>query len=149
MHLSSTSIDSIKNLINQTIEKLKNGSGESLVTDINFFPNPKTGVLAIMDDEDHILAQIEIEDWTNSEDDDEFFLSVGKYLMEILADFQANNKLEELNILKPYSFVLVDEDGESIEELLLVDDDILIVNDTLLQGLDQELDDFLSHLLEE
>mgnify|MGYP001470683768 FL=1 len=113
MHLSSTSIDSIKNLINQTIEKLKNGSGESLVTDINFFPNPKTGVLAIMDDEDHILAQIEIEDWTNSEDDDEFFLSVGKYLMEILADFQANNKLEELNILKPYSFVLVDEDGES------------------------------------
>lgn len=149
MHLSSTSIDSIKNLINQTIEKLKNGSGESLVTDINFFPNPKTGVLAIMDDEDHILAQIEIEDWTNSEDDDEFFLSVGKYLVEILADFQANNKLEELNILKPYSFVLVDEDGESIEELLLVDDDILIVNDTLLQGLDQELDDFLSHLLEE
>ena len=51
-------------------------------------------------------------------------------------------------ILKPYSFVLVDEDKETVTELLLVDDDTMLVNDELLKGLDKELDDFLKELLE-
>ena len=53
-----------------------------------------------------------------------------------------------MTILKPYSFVLVDEDKETISDLLLVDDDTLLVNDELLKGLDKELDDFLKNLLE-
>ena len=44
--------------------------------------------------------------------------------------------------------MLVDEDKETISELLLVDDDTLLVNDELLKGLDKELDDFLKDLLE-
>ena len=58
-------------------------------------------------------------------------------------------ELENLVILKPYSFVLVDEDKETIEDLLLIDDDIVIAEDGLLQGLDEELDDFLKKLLSE
>ena len=50
--------------------------------------------------------------------------------------------------MKPFSFVLVDEDKETISDLLLVDDDTLLVNDELLKGLDKELDDFLKNLLE-
>jgi hypothetical protein len=53
-----------------------------------------------------------------------------------------------VTILKPYSFVLVDEDKETVTELLLVDDDTMLVNDELLKGLDKELDDFLKELLE-
>lgn len=50
-----------------------------------------------------------------------------------------------VSILKP---VLVDEDKETVTELLLVDDDTMLVNDELLKGLDKELDDFLKELLE-
>jgi hypothetical protein len=50
--------------------------------------------------------------------------------------------------MKPYSFVLVDEDKETIAELLLLDDDTLLVNEELLKGLDEELDAFLKDLLE-
>ena len=57
-------------------------------------------------------------------------------------------EFDKLTILKPYSFVLVDEERETIAELLLVDDDTLLVNDELLKGLDQELDAFLKELLE-
>ena len=46
-----------------------------------------------------------------------------------------NGSFDKLTILKPYSFVLVDEDKETISELLLVDDDTLLVNDELLKGL--------------
>lgn len=55
---------------------------------------------------------------------------------------------DKVSILKPYSFVLVDEDKETVTELLLVDDDTMLVNDELLKGLDKELDDFLKELLE-
>ena len=49
----------------------------------------------------------------------------------------------------PYSFVLVDEDRETVAELLLVDnEDTLLLNDELLKGLDEELDAFLKDLLE-
>lgn len=59
-----------------------------------------------------------------------------------------SGEFDKLTILKPYSFVLVDEERETIAELLLVDDDTLLVNDELLKGLDQELDAFLKELLE-
>ena len=55
---------------------------------------------------------------------------------------------DRLTILKPYSFVLVDEEKETVAELLLMDDDTLLVNEELLKGLDEELDSFLKELLE-
>ena len=52
-------------------------------------------------------------------------------------------------ILKPYSFVLEDDDHEVSEELYLVDDDIVIINEELMADLDKDLDDFLDQLLKE
>ena len=57
--------------------------------------------------------------------------------------------LENLSLLKPYSFVLVDEDKETLCDLYLVDDETVIVDGELLKGLDEDLDDFLKKLLEE
>ena len=57
-------------------------------------------------------------------------------------------KFDKLTILKPVSFVLVDDDRETMAELLLMDDDTLLVNEELLKGLDEELDSFLKELLE-
>ena len=51
-----------------------------------------------------------------------------------------------MSILKPYSFVLEDDDKETIEELYLVDDDTVILQEELMAGLNKDLDDFLDHL---
>ena len=56
---------------------------------------------------------------------------------------------DNLNILKPYSFVLVDEEKEAIVDLLYIDDDTLILSEDLLSGFDEEMNDFLKHLLED
>jgi hypothetical protein len=61
---------------------------------------------------------------------------------------QSEGRLEGLSLLKPYSFVLVDDEKETVAELLLVDDDTLMLSSELLEGLDEELDDFLKKLLE-
>lgn len=57
--------------------------------------------------------------------------------------------LDKLVIMKFYFFVLVDEDREIVIEFLLIDDeDILLLNDEFLKGLDEELDVFLKDLFE-
>ena len=57
--------------------------------------------------------------------------------------------LDKLSLMKPYSFVLVDDEKETVADLLLMDDnETLFLNDELLKGLDEELDAFLKDLLE-
>ena len=54
-----------------------------------------------------------------------------------------------MSILHPFSFVLMDEDGETMSDIYIVDDDTVILDTELLAGLDKELDDFLANLLNE
>ena len=63
--------------------------------------------------------------------------------------YAEDKSLQDLKILKPYSFVLIDDKKETIADLYIVDDDTVIVDDELLKGLDEELDDFIKGLLDE
>ena len=54
-----------------------------------------------------------------------------------------------LSIMKPYSFVMVDAEKETLAELLIVDEEeTMFLSGELLQGLDDELNAFLKDLLE-
>ena len=55
--------------------------------------------------------------------------------------------IEEMSILKPFSFVLENEEREHIAELMVVDGDTVIIGGDIMSGLDEELNDFLAHLL--
>ncbi|MGL5261462.1 MAG: hypothetical protein ACRC9P_03655 [Bacteroides sp.] len=148
MSLSSTSKESIKNSIQTAIKELQNRDEQPLVTDIYLQPNTDTASLLITDDNDTVLATAQVEEWSDNNNDN--FLDETAIELRNLLQQEKNNKVfKDLDILKPYSFVLIDEDGETQEELLYIDDDILIVNEELLKGLDEELDDFLKHLLED
>jgi hypothetical protein len=70
-------------------------------------------------------------------------------LREAIAGANANGELERLAVWMPYSFVLVDEERETIADLLLVDEDTLLVTDSLLEGLNEELNSFLEQLLDD
>ena len=54
-----------------------------------------------------------------------------------------------MSILKPFSFVLEDEEKESLEELYLVDDEVVIIDPDLMAGLDEDLNDFMENLLKD
>ena len=69
---------------------------------------------------------------------------------QLTAAIEASNtegELERLAVWMPYSFVLVDEERETIADLLLVDDDTLLVKKGLLAGLDEELNKFIEDLM--
>jgi hypothetical protein len=54
-----------------------------------------------------------------------------------------------MSVLKPYSFVLEDDDREHVAELYLVDDETVIIDKELMAGLDEDLDHFLDDLLKD
>ena len=57
--------------------------------------------------------------------------------------------VEGMSILKPYSFVLEDDEKENVAELYLVDDDTVIIDPDLMEGLDKDLNEFLEKLLKD
>ena len=83
-------------------------------------------------------------------DPDEVFAVVGGAASGLfLKDIDAEQPLETLAIWKPFSFVLVDDDRETVAELMLFDEDNTLLSQGLMQGLDEELDSFLKDLLAE
>ena len=133
--------------IKRAISKYTCGCAQSIVTDIHIQANQSTGEFTILDDEDEELANTTIEEWMSYEGDD-FYESLERALSNLFCNLKNNGLFDKLTIMKPFSFVLVDEDKETITELLLMDDDTLLVNEELLKGLDEELDTFLKELLE-
>lgn len=146
MKLSQQSLSAIEKAIQKAVNKYAGLPEQSIVTDIHLQPNQNSGDLIIFDDEDKELACISIEELAN-DDSDHFYEEMQHILQTLLSKLKEEGTFDRLPIMTPYNFVLVDEDKETVAELLIVDDDTLIVNDDLLKGLDEELDTFLKDLL--
>ena len=148
MKMSEQSRASIVSALKTALCRYTSEGDETVVTDIHLQPNSESGELIIFDDDDQELSRTIINEWVEYESDD-FYTVVEPILRAEGEALKESGKLEKLCLMKPYSFVLVDEDKETVAELLLVDeDDTLLLNDELLKGLDEELDAFLKDLLE-
>lgn len=148
MKMSEQSRASIVSALKTALCRYTSEGDETVVTDIHLQPNSESGELIIFDDDDQELSRTIINEWVEYESDD-FYTVVEPILRAEVEALKESGKLEKLCLMKPYSFVLVDEDKETVAELLLVDeDDTLLLNDELLKGLDEELDAFLMDLLE-
>ena len=56
----------------------------------------------------------------------------------------------KMSIMQPFSFVLIDEDHETLQDLVIIDsEETVMLDSTLLDGLEEDLDAFLKQLLEE
>lgn len=148
MEMSEQSRVAITSALKEALCRYVSGGEESVVTDIHLQPNSESGEMVIYDDDDKVLARTIINEWVEYDSDD-FYAVVEPILRAELEALKATGLLEKLSLMKPYSFVLVDEEKETVAELLLVDDEeTLLLNDELLKGLDEELDAFLKDLLE-
>ncbi len=144
MPLSTQTQESLKNAIKEMAKNFITAE-ETTVTDFHIFVNGENGDLTIYNDDDKPLARVHIKEWENSNDEKLF----EKVLRGELSKMQEEGVFDSINIVKPYSFVLVDEEKEAIVDLLYIDDDTLILSEDLLKGFDEEMNDFLKHLLED
>lgn len=145
MRLSESSFQGIKALLNEAINEFRRPQEQSVVTDIHIMPIRETGEVTVSDD-DRDLVSTRLSDLVEIPEEN-FYEVMEKALRRILKDIDEAEPLENLAIWKPFSFVLVDDDRETVAELMLFDEDNTLLSQSLMQGLDEELDSFLKKLL--
>ena len=118
----------------------------TVLTDIHVRVSQDSGELLAFDDEDNEITRCVVEQWIDNKDEN-FYNEVAKTLRDIMR--KNSETIDNLGILKPYSFVLEDDDKENLGELYLADDDTIIVGGDLMENLDSDLDNFLDDLLKE
>lgn len=136
----------IERMLGEIAARYPKGGENPVLTDIHLQVNADSGELRAFDDDGEELARCVVEQWMDNGDEN-FYEEVAPVLRRCIRDMKGT--LENLSLLKPYSFVLADEDRETLCDLYLVDDEAVIVDGELLKGLDKDLDDFLKKLLEE
>ena len=144
MSLSRETHDKLQNAIVKMAKEFITAE-ETKVTDFHIYVDGNKGDVIIMDDDDNSLARVHILEWEGEHNEEVF----EKELRSLLAEMHENGQFDNINIAKPYSFVLTDDDHQSIVDLLIVDDDTIILSEDLLKGFDEEMDTFLKELLEE
>ena len=132
--------------IRKIAQKFPNDEETSIITDIHLRVFQDSGEILAFDDEEREITRCVIEQWIENKDDD-FYKEITVILRDELR--KLHDAVDNLGIMKPYSFVLEDDDKESIAELYVADDDTIIVGDDLMKGLDQDLDNFLDDLLKD
>ena len=148
MELGKQSQKVIQDALKTALGKLAELGGQmTMITDIHLQPCMGTGELLVFDDEDNELACVGVAEWSDCVPES-FYTEVAQQLRPMIERLERDGLVENLPLAKPYSFVLVDDERETVTELLLVDDDTLMLSDGLLKGLDEELDAFLKELLE-
>ena len=109
------------------------------MTDIILQVKQEGGELLIFDDNEEELTRCVVEEWIGDTSED-FYERIQPVLKEAILDIK--EEMDSLNVLKPYSFVLFDDDNSAVVNLYLVDDDLIQLDGELLPGLDEDLEGF-------
>lgn len=146
MKLSQSSYSLIESSLKKAINKLLQMKEQPIISDI-YLQVTVAGEFVVYDDNDQEFARATIAEWVDCQED-VLIKESQELLTKLLNKQNESGAFNQLPLLKPYSFVLVDEEKETIADLLLMDDDTMLLSEGLLQGLDEELDAFLKDLLE-
>lgn len=146
MKASEQTTQQIKRFLKKIAQKIPLNEETSLITDIHVRVSQESGEMVAFDDDDKEITRCVVEQWIENNDED-FYESVHDILTTTFASM--SKTLDNLGILKPYSFVLENDEKEGIAELYLADDDTIIIGKDLMEGLDTDLDSFFDSLMKE
>ena len=134
----------IERFLKKIAQKFPPREDTSIVTDIHVRVSQGSGEMLAFDDDDNEVTRCVVEQWINNNDED-FYNGVEQTL---ISTFSALSTIaDSLGILKPYSFVLENDDKDTIAEFYIADDDTVIIGKDLMEGLDSDLNLFLEKLL--
>ena len=146
MKPTEQTIQQIERVIKKIAQKFPVDEDTSIITDIHLRASQDSGELVAFNDDDEEITRCVVEQWIDNKDEN-FYMEVTITLREEFR--KLHDIVDNLGIMKPYSFVLEDEDQENIAELYVADDDTVIIGGDLMKDLDKDLDNFLDNLLKE
>ena len=146
MKATEQTIQQVERFINKIAQKFPAQEEPTLFTDIHVRVSQDSGDLLAFDDDDQEITRCVVEQWIDNQEEN-FYDSVTLILRKQLKNMV--NVVDNLGILKPYSFVLENDDKENVAELYLADDNTVIIGGDIMKGLDEELEKFLDELIKE
>ena len=146
MKANEQTLQQLDRAIRKIVEKFPANEEANLMTDIHIRVTQDSGELMAFNDDDEEITRCVIEQWIENSDED-FYQQITPLCRQSIE--RQKEMVENMSILKPFSFVLEDDDKESIEELYLVDEETVIIDPDLMEGLDKDLNDFLENLLKD
>ncbi len=145
MKATQQTLQQIQRAIRKVVEKYPT-TADPVLTDLHMQVRPESGELRIFNDEMEELMRIVVDQWLEPTEEDLYDAASVAIKQSIIS---LRDEVEHMSILHPFSFVLMGEDGETMSDIYIVDDDQLILDTELLKGLDAELDEFLEELLKD
>ena len=146
MKATEQTVQQIERTLRKIAEKFPTSDEATTMTDIHLRVNQETGELVAFDDDDQEITRCIVEQWIDNKDDD-FYEQIVTVFRRI--NDKQKQTVDNMSILKPYSFVLEDDEKENVAELYVVDDETVIIDGELMADLDKDLDDFFAKLLKE
>ena len=144
MKATEQTLQQIGRILRKVADKFPVDQEAAMLTDIHIRVTQDTGELVVFNDDDQELARCVVEEWIDNKDYD-FYNAITSVIRKCIE--AQKEMIDNLSILKPYAFVLEDDDHETVAELYVVDDDTVIIDSELMEGLDKDLDDFFEKLL--
>ena len=144
MKINEQTKQQIKRAIKKIAQKFPSDDNPSIITDIHLLVYQDSGEILALDDNDNEITRCVIEQWIDNTDDN-FYEEITSILRNELQAL--NGIVNMMGILKPFSFVLEDDEREHIAELYVSDDDTVIIDSDLMENMDSDLDSFLDNLL--
>lgn len=146
MKTSEQTIQQIERALRKIAAKFPPEKEAEKMTDIHLRVSQETGEIRAYNDDEEELDRCVVEEWINNPAED-FYQQIPSVLRKCIEKLK--DTVESMSILKPFSLVLEDDDKETVAELYLVDDETVIIDPDLMEGLEDDLNSFLEKLLAE
>ncbi len=143
MNPTPQTIQQIERALRKVADKFP-ADQEPVMTDIHMQVKPSSGEILVYNDDDKELFRCVIEQWIDSTED--FYDEAAEQISSCIEALR-NDVIEHMSVMHPFSFVLIDEDHETLRDIYLVDEDVVMIQGGLLEGLDEDLDQFLAELM--
>lgn len=144
MKITEQTAQQIERFIKKTAQKFPSNDESSIITDIHIRVSHGCGEMVSFDDDDNEITRCVIDQWIDNKDEN-YYNHVATALHNILN--KMSNIVDGLGILKPYSFVLENDEKEYVSELYLSDGDTVIIGGDIMENLNADLNSFLDNLL--
>ena len=118
MKATEQTIKQVERAIRKIAQKFPANEDTSLLTDIHIRVLQESGEILAFDDDDQEITRCVVEQWIDNKDED-FYDQIAVILRNIFK--RVHSEVDNLGIIKPYSFVLENDDKENVAELYIAD----------------------------
>ncbi len=146
MKATELTFQQVERAIRKIAQKFPSKEESTIITDIHIKISQDSGELLAVDDDENEITRCVVDEWIEN-NDETFFENATIVLRKTLK--KLHEMVDAMSIMKPFSFVLEDDDYENIAELYYADDDTVIIGGDLMNNLDKDLNSFLENLLKE